>query len=116
MFFRFVIIPNYVNHRYCVQVECILDVREMKRKRYFKVRWHGYGPNDDTWEPESNLKQNPNIAAMIKAYMEKVQDTKPQLPAKRARKSNEVCIFFANQFSSLLKNKRILLFQVLSRK
>ena len=44
-------------------VEKILDHKDKKRpgkaknkhKRMFLIRWAGYTPSDDTWEPEENL-------------------------------------------------------------
>ena len=33
----------------------------------YRVRWKGYGANDDTWEPESNLEQY-GAEKMLKEY------------------------------------------------
>lgn len=37
------------------EVEAILDSRYRYRRLEYKVRWKGYGPEDDTWEPAKNL-------------------------------------------------------------
>ena len=38
------------------EVEEILDSQKMKvGKMYYKVKWKGYGPHEQTWEPISNL-------------------------------------------------------------
>lgn len=47
-------------------VERVLDVKEDKKlvePLRFKVRWKGWGPQHDTWEPASNLKN-------VKAYLD----------------------------------------------
>lgn len=46
------------------EVEKLLDHKE---ERLFLVRWKGYGPEDDTWEAESNL----HCPKMLRAYLKK---------------------------------------------
>lgn len=36
-------------------VERILKHKLANQTRWFLIRWEGYGPGDDTWEPEANL-------------------------------------------------------------
>lgn len=38
-------------------VEKIVASRKRQGQMEFKVRWLGYSPSDDTWEPEAHLKQ-----------------------------------------------------------
>jgi hypothetical protein len=35
--------------------EAIVDERQRSGHREFRLRWKGYGPESDTWEPESHL-------------------------------------------------------------
>ena len=58
------------------EVEAILDTRlnrtkagKLLRKEYL-VRWKGYGPEHNTWEPESNLI---NVEDVMKEFMHKNQ-------------------------------------------
>ena len=36
-------------------VDKIVDHRVEKEVHYWRVRWKGYGPEEDTWEPASNF-------------------------------------------------------------
>ena len=48
------------------EVEQVLDHRqEGKRSKSFLVRWTGYGPEHDTWEPEAALQ---NCKDRVQAY------------------------------------------------
>lgn len=37
------------------EVERVIDDKLIGGIRRYRVRWHGYGPDDDTWEREDNL-------------------------------------------------------------
>ena len=47
------------------EVEKILSSQRQGRKLFYLVRWKGYGPQSDTWEPVSGLK---NARELIKEY------------------------------------------------
>lgn len=55
------------------EVAKIVDVHFNKDKtREFLIRWKGFSPKEDTWEPEDNL----NCPKLISEYMEKVEKSR----------------------------------------
>ncbi|XP_072748513.1 uncharacterized protein [Anoplolepis gracilipes] len=57
------------------EVEKIIEVRFKKNgTREFLIRWKGFSPADDTWEPEKNL----NCSELIAKFMQKVEKAKTQ--------------------------------------
>ncbi|KAH7704525.1 Chromobox protein-like protein 5 [Aphelenchoides avenae] len=50
------------------EVQKIIASRIVKGVKEFKVRWKGYGPRDDTWEPEEVLREG--SGDLIDAYLE----------------------------------------------
>uniref|UniRef100_A0A1B6G821 Chromo domain-containing protein n=1 Tax=Cuerna arida TaxID=1464854 RepID=A0A1B6G821_9HEMI len=65
------------------EVEKILEVHTRKNgSREFLIRWKGYRPSDDTWEPEEHL----DCPDLIEKFMEKVDKAK-SVPARELRES-----------------------------
>jgi hypothetical protein len=75
------------------KVECILDHRPDKRKgqtgrMQYLLRWQGFGPEHDTWEPEANILDKGLISAYCQAHGV-TRAALNHLPSK-LRKSNRV--------------------------
>ncbi|XP_037818709.1 probable chromo domain-containing protein LHP1 isoform X3 [Lucilia sericata] len=51
------------------EVEKIIDYAEEKKGRVFRIRWKGFGPKNDTWEPEENL----NCSDIIQKFLAKMK-------------------------------------------
>ncbi|KNZ81369.1 Chromobox like protein, partial [Termitomyces sp. J132] len=64
--------PIKVEDKYHYKVDEILDSRIVRGRLQYLVHWKGYGPKDDTWEPQKNLNRAPD----------KLQDFHQRNPAK----------------------------------
>ncbi|XP_075158934.1 uncharacterized protein LOC142232099 isoform X2 [Haematobia irritans] len=51
------------------EVDKIIDYAEEKKGRIFRIRWKGFGPKHDTWEPEENL----NCHDIIEKFMKRMK-------------------------------------------
>ncbi|GAB1527295.1 hypothetical protein RhiTH_010470 [Rhizoctonia solani] len=52
------------------KVEGITDMEERDRKWFFRVKWKGYGLEENMWEPQENLK---NAGKILKKYKEEMK-------------------------------------------
>ena len=57
--------PDILNGEEEWEVESILSHRGTGTRRRFLIKWKGYGDNNNTWEPEENLK---HARTMLKQY------------------------------------------------
>ena len=70
-------------------VERIIDHRYVKRGRgpqklQYLVKWEGYGPEHDSWEPEVNLRDAPEPLSKYAEYLQQTgQELQPPTAAKQ---------------------------------
>ncbi|QRW25596.1 hypothetical protein RhiXN_07545 [Rhizoctonia solani] len=59
-------------------------MEERNGKWFFRVKWKGYGPEENTWEPQENLK---NAGKILRKYEEEMR--KKALGAAKALKGGQ---------------------------
>ncbi|CAD5208549.1 unnamed protein product [Bursaphelenchus xylophilus] len=68
------------------EIQKIVGHKFEGRKVLFRIRWVGYGPGDDTWEPEGNLLGSTSVE-MVDEYKKRYGlDKKTSKPKQRAPK------------------------------
>ena len=98
--------PTLVDGELEYEVERILlhrdkhPVRGYKIKREFLIKWLGYGPEHNTWEPEANLKNCPELLSeywasvkatdVIRQEKHKALNARKRVKAKRSCKSKRM--------------------------
>ncbi|KAK9402427.1 M-phase phosphoprotein 8 [Crotalus adamanteus] len=65
------------------EVEKILDMKTEDGEVKYKVRWKGYAPDDDTWEPEEHLK---DCKEVLLEFRKKMLDNKSKPIKKEIQK------------------------------
>lgn len=50
------------------EVEKIISRRKVRKRYEYLVRWKGFPPEDDTWQPESDLLENDLARPIVHAY------------------------------------------------
>jgi hypothetical protein len=68
------------------EVESVQDHREKGRGRQYLVRWKGYAPAEDTWEPEANLSRAQEV---VREYWESLSRPGQGIMQTDARQEQE---------------------------
>jgi hypothetical protein len=92
--------PTLVDDELEYEVERILIHRDRhpvhgwKIKREFLVKWLGYGPEHNTWEPEANLQNCSELLteywAQVRAKADEKQDSKKSKKRLKAKRSGQL--------------------------
>jgi len=67
------------------EVERVLEEKMVRGVRHYLIRWKGYEPESDSWEPESTL----NCPELIKKFRDQANEENGAEPAKKAKKSEK---------------------------
>ena len=53
------------------EVEAILDYRRRRNQNQFLIKWKGYGPEENSWEPERNIHAKSLVRSFKRSHPEK---------------------------------------------
>ena len=79
--------PELINDSLEYDVETVMDHRERKEGRKtvkdYLIKWKGYNPEHNTWEPEDNVKNCPEVLRSYWEGLNRVHSAKPTTTFKR---------------------------------
>jgi len=71
------------------EVEQVVDEKMVRGVRHYLIRWKGYEPESDTWEPESTLDCADLIKKFKAAREDKDEENGSDSPSKKGKKGNK---------------------------
>ena len=81
-------------------IKNILDWRIRKGKEEYLISWIGSGPEENTWEPKSNLDEEcPNLIECFEEQFELEYGFKPNSEVDEITLEEAVCVSNNNSFS-----------------
>lgn len=92
------------------EMESIIDEKIIQNKKMFRVRWHNFSQEDDTWEYEENIKNKEILQKYLKkreAMNEKSKKAKDVSPVTKLKQKNPI------QVVSIMKFKDKIYYRVL---
>lgn len=65
------------------EVKEILDKKITNGEEYYRIRWKGYGPENDTWEPKENLTHCQELLDEFEKGFSEVHEEEKEIKRKR---------------------------------
>ncbi|EAN30750.1 Chromo (CHRromatin Organization MOdifier) domain protein [Theileria parva strain Muguga] len=88
------------------EVEDVLDFKYVKGKPKYLIKWKGYPPEDNTWEPEENMTHLPDFANKMKTLRQKYDELKSKSQTKSRSQNSDVSSPRVDKFEESPEKKR----------
>jgi len=82
-------------------VDEILDSRIVRRKLRYLIKWKGYGRDEDSWEPESDVNAPELVEKFHREHPEAPREI-PEVPVRAKRKKRRVRVLSAPGATDLI--------------
>ena len=93
--------PELVDGEPQWEVDEILDSRIVRRKLRYLIKWKGYGRDEDSWEPESDVNAPELVEKFHREHPEAPREI-PEVPVRAKRKKRRVRVLSAPGATDLI--------------